>query len=93
MKYTTQQTKALELFNLLYVPLYAITEDVQMSKEKSKHGAKEFVRQVMDALEEYDDVTEKHLQKQYPDFYSMQLQNMDGDFRWWKGVLNEIEKL
>ena len=93
MKYTTPQTKALELFNLFYVPLYAITEDVQMSKEKSKQGAKEFVRQVMDSLEEYDDVTEKHLQKQYPDFYSMQLQNMDGDFRWWKGVLNEIDKL
>ena len=93
MKYTTPQTKALELFNLFYAPLYAITEDVQMSKEKSKKGAKEVVSHVVAALEEYDDVTEKHLHKQYPDFYSMQLQNMDGDFRWWKGVLNEIEKL
>ena len=93
MNFVTQQFKALQLFNLLYIPLYSITNDFQLSKEKAKEGAKEFVSQVMDALEEYDDITEKHLQQEFPNFASMQLQNMDGDFRWWKGVYNEIDKL
>jgi len=88
-----QQTKALQLFQLFYTPLFAITEDVQTSKEKAKQGAKDVAKEIMEALEEYDDITEKHLEKEYPNFASMQLQNMDGDFRWWKGVLNEIEKL
>lgn len=49
------------------------------------------VREILEALEEFDNVTEKFLQKEFPDFGSFQLQNMDWDFRYW-GKVEQILK-
>jgi hypothetical protein len=52
------------------------------------------VDEIIDALEKYDELTEKHLKDEFNvTYFSCELQNMDSDFRYWNKVKQEIEKL
>lgn len=51
------------------------------------------VNEIIDALENYDDFTEKHLKEEFGlEYFSCELQNMDGDFRYWNKVKQELIK-
>jgi hypothetical protein len=62
----------------------------------SKFGvevAVKVVDEIMDALELYDDFTEKYLKDEFGlEYFSAELQNMDGDFRYWDKVKHELTK-
>lgn len=46
---------------------------------------------VLDALEEYDNRTEKYLKEEFGnEYFSSELQNMDSDFRYWNKVKAEL---
>jgi hypothetical protein len=51
------------------------------------------VNQIIEALETYDEMTEKHLKREFPNYLSCELQNMEQDFRYYEQVKREIEKL
>ena len=51
------------------------------------------VQNTIDALSEYDKRTEEYLRKQFPNYFSSELQNMESDFRYWDKVRNAIESL
>ena len=51
------------------------------------------INEIIDALETYDDMTEKHLKREFPNYLSCELQNMEQDFRYYQKVKQEIEKL
>ncbi len=51
------------------------------------------VNQIIEALETYDERTEKHLKREFPNYLSCELQNMEQDFRYYQKVKQEIEKL
>ncbi len=50
------------------------------------------IDKILDALSEYDYVTEKVLQTEFPNFYSHNLQNMDSDFRYWYRMREIIQE-
>lgn len=69
----------------------------EMSKElESKFGkelAPKVVDEIIDALSLYDEFTEKHLKDEFGlEYFSAELQNMDGDFRYWDKVKYELNK-
>jgi hypothetical protein len=49
--------------------------------------------EILEALEEYDERTENYLKKDFPNYFSSELQNMEQDLRYWQEVKQEIEKL
>lgn len=52
------------------------------------------VNEIIDALEKYDELTEKHLKDDFDvTYFSCELQNMDSDFRYWNEVKQEIINL
>lgn len=51
------------------------------------------INNTIDALETYDDMTERHLKREFPNYLSCELQNMEQDFRYYEQVKREIEKL
>jgi hypothetical protein len=51
------------------------------------------VNQIIEALETYDEMTEKHLKREFPNYLSCELQNMEQDFRYYQKVKQEIENL
>lgn len=51
------------------------------------------VNEITDALEKYDDFTEQYLKDEFGiEYFSAELQNMDGDFRYWNKVKQELIK-
>jgi hypothetical protein len=57
----------------------------------SKKCALIAVDEIIDALEKYDELTEKHLKDEFDvTYFSCELQNMDSDFRYWQEVKQEI---
>lgn len=88
----TAKEKAEELVNKLK-PLCGGYIGESVNRQFSKQSALIIVDEIIDALEKYDTITEKSIQKDCPNFYSSQLQNMDADFRFWNEVKNEIVKL
>lgn len=51
------------------------------------------VNEIIDALEKYDDFTEQYLKDEFGiEYFSAELQNMDGDFRYWGKVKHELNK-
>ena len=65
----------------------------KVNQNEAKHCALIAVNNTIEALQEYDNDIEGHLQKVCPDFYSCQLQNMDWDIRYWYQVKTEIKNL
>lgn len=69
----------------------------KMTMEIGKYNAKQCaliaINEIIDALETYDDMTEKHLEREFPNYLSCELQNMEQDFRYYEQVKREIDKL
>ena len=69
----------------------------KMTMEIGKFNAKQCaliaINEIIDALETYDDMTEKHLKREFPNYLSCELQNMEQDFRYYEQVKREINKL
>ena len=60
----------------------------------AKYCALIAVDKIIDALEKYDELTEKHLKDKFDvTYFSCELQNMDSDFRYWNKVKQEIQAL
>lgn len=61
-------------------------------KERFGDKAKEVVLEIIDALESYDEQTEKYLKEEFGlEYFSSELQNMDGDFRYWDSVYKTLK--
>lgn len=62
----------------------------------SKFGievAVKVVDEIINALSLYDDFTEQHLKDEFGlEYFSAELQNMDGDFRYWDKVKYYLKK-
>ena len=62
--------------------------------EQAKKCALIAVNEIIDALEKYDELTEKHLKDEFDvTYFSCELQNMDSDFRYWNEVKYQIINL
>ena len=52
------------------------------------------VDEIINALYEFDDRTEDYLKKDFKfEYHSCELQNMDGDFRYWDKVKKHLQNL
>lgn len=78
----TPKEKAQELFNKYATYVVMWTGGVEVEKQNCKQCALIAVDEIIDALEEYDGRNG-----------TFELQNMDGDFRYWQKVKQEINKL
>jgi hypothetical protein len=58
-----------------------------------KEVAVKVVDEIIDALSLYDEFTEKHLKDEFGlEYFSAELQNMDGNFRYFDKVKYELNK-
>jgi hypothetical protein len=52
------------------------------------------VDEIIDSMSRYDDLVEEDLKREFGiEFFSCEVQNMDGDFRYWQQVKQEIENI
>lgn len=51
------------------------------------------VDEILEALLDYDANTEESLKKEFPNYFSCEVQNMERDLNYWSKVKQEIEKL
>lgn len=51
------------------------------------------VDEIIESLYDYDKNTENHLNNEFPNYFSCEVQNMESDLRFWDKVKEEIEKL
>jgi polyhydroxyalkanoate synthesis regulator phasin len=69
----------------------------KMTMEIGKFNAKQCaliaINEIIESLETYDDMTEKHLKREFPNYLSCELQNMEQDLRYYEQVKREIDKL
>ena len=87
----TPKEKAKELVDKMYLlsPLQEIK--FYSNSYMAKQCALIAVNEIIDALEKYDELTEKHLKDEFDvTYFSCELQNMDSDFRYWNEVKQEI---
>jgi hypothetical protein len=87
----TPKEKAEELVNEFETTIFA--NFTHTKKSFAKECALFTVNKIIDALETYDDMTEKHLKREFPNYLSCELQNMEQDFRYYEQVKQEIENL
>ena len=84
----TAKEKAKELFDkMLFCYQGNIDEYI------AKQCALIAIDEIIEALETYDEKTEKHLKEEFPDYLSCERQNMEQDLRFYEQVKKEIEKL
>jgi hypothetical protein len=58
-----------------------------------KEVALKVIYEIIDALEKYDELTEQYLKDEFGlEYFSVELQNMDNDFRYWDNVEIEIKE-
>ena len=89
----TPREKAIDLINSFEELGKDFTRGVSMH-EFSKECALITVGKIIDALEQYDDLTEKYLKEEFGlEYFSCETQNMDGDFRYWDKVKTELQNL
>jgi hypothetical protein len=60
---------------------------------KAKQCALIAVDEILEALLDYDANTEESLKKEFPNYFSCEIQNMESDLNYWSKVKQEIEKL
>ena len=84
----TPKEKAEQLVDKMYTCYQG-----HIDKYTAKQCALIAVDEIIDALETYDERTEEYLNNVYPNYLSCELQNMEQDFRYYKQVKKEIEKL
>jgi hypothetical protein len=91
----TPEEKAIGLVEVFWTDVEDLQkyECVKMTKNMAKQCALIAVDEILTALYEYDNRTEKYLKEQGIEYQSYELQNMDADFRYWLEVKSEIEKL
>jgi Pyruvate/2-oxoacid:ferredoxin oxidoreductase delta subunit len=66
---------------------------ITMTKTSAKQCAKICVDEIISALTDYDSNTEDYIKNEFGiDYFSVECQNMDSDFRYWDKVKNEIDK-
>ena len=92
-KVMTHQEKAIELVENFCHKISLFSSSEIHYIELAKQCALIAVNQIIEALETYDDMTEKHLKREFPNYLSCELQNMEQDFRYYEQVKREIEKL
>lgn len=80
-------SKKMYNINADYFDLFILTE------KESIQCAIIAVDEILSALEVYDKITENYLRKDFPSYFSCELQNMDSDLRYWQQVKAEIEKM
>jgi hypothetical protein len=52
------------------------------------------VDEIINSMSRYDDLIEEDLKREFGiEFFSCEVQNMDGDFRYWQQVRTEIQNL
>ena len=60
------------------------------SKDLQGRVAKVLIGEIRKSLDHYDDITEAHLKEEFAlEYFSCELQNMEGEFRW----VNKVESL
>ena len=80
--------KAKDLIDEMY-----LIDPVLITLDTATELAKTCVDNIIQALSEYDERTEKYLKEEKGiDFTSYETQNMDSSFRYWEQVLKEIQK-
>jgi hypothetical protein len=90
----TAKEKAEDIFNKMLSKNPSIQDGISMIDTiQAKQCALIAVNQIIEALETYDERTEKHLKREFPNYLSCELQNMEQDFRYYEQVKQEIEKL
>lgn len=89
----TPQEKAKEIY-CHYTDALNIRDLQTTANPFAKQCALICMKEIIEALYEYDEITEKYLKEEFgTDYFSTVLQNMDSDFRYWDQVKQEIEKL
>ncbi len=93
----TPKQKAIQLLRKMHVTQEnAISNETNISYycmafDIARECALIAVDEIIDALEKYDELTEKHLKDEFDvTYFSCELQNMDSDFRYWEKVKQEI---
>lgn len=81
--------KAKELVDKYYILIHPKVNSYYQAKQCALIAVDEIIK----ALEEYDERTEKNLKREFPNYFSFELQNMEQDFRLYEKVKKEIEKL
>jgi hypothetical protein len=90
----TPKEKAKELVSKFQKQIFFEVTNERLDIEESKGCALIAVDEIIDALEKYDELTEKHLKDEFNvTYFSCELQNMDSDFRYWNEVKQEIQAL
>lgn len=70
------------------------TESDEVILMNAKHCAKIDVQNTINALAYYDDMTEQYVKAQFGvDYTSVELQNMEQDFRYWDKVYKAIDEV
>lgn len=60
-----------------------LAEQFPGDKDLQGRVAKVLIGEIWKSLDHYDDITEAHLKEEFAlEYFSCELQNMDGDFRW-----------
>jgi DNA-binding Lrp family transcriptional regulator len=88
MKYLPPREKAEELVNTVKK-----IQGVSGLYPVDKNTVIFMVKEIIKALQDYDDNTENYLREDFPKYSSAECQNMENDFRYWSEVLNEVESL
>jgi hypothetical protein len=96
----TPKEKAKEIFDKYYLKTKSgMDKDfgwvcISLNKGMAKQCALIAVDEIIKSMSRYDDLIEEDLKREFGiEFFSSELQNMDGDFRYWQQVKQEIEKL
>jgi hypothetical protein len=85
----TPKEKAEELVDKYVEVIYPI-----INTTKVKQCALIAADEIIKSMSRYDDLIEEDLKREFGiEFFSSELQNMDGDFRYWQQVKNEIQNL
>jgi hypothetical protein len=74
--------KAISIHKRIYDQIRCLNAPIELSYETAKAIAIDEVDEIIEALSEYDNRNDTY-----------ELQNMDGDFRWWDIVKQELKNL
>ena len=85
--------KAIELYERFFYAIPSMSDEGELEHKIAKQCALIAVDEIIKALEEYDERTEKNLKREFPNYFSFELQNMEQDFRLYEKVKQEIKKL
>lgn len=97
--YKEKATEIVEMYKSVVYPYSGSgfmtgTESDEVILMNAKHCAKIDVKNTIEALAYYDDMTEQYVKAEFGvDYSSVELQNMETDFRFWDKVYNAIDEV